>query len=278
MLEQMEMVPGASLAAMALVALFTLAFPLALGLIFWRRAKGRWRFFFLGCVVFPLFALGLEGAINRAVLYGPAGAVLAGNIWLYGLFGGLMAGISEECGRWCALRLGRRWSRGPQDALMYGAGHGGIEAVLLAGTAMVSNLMLSLAWNSGGPAGAAALMGVDSLTDAQAAALASLAATPAGMFLWSGFERLGAIVLHISLSVLVYAAVHRKGGWYWLPAAIGIHALVDMAAVVTSACLPIPAVEGIFAVLVLGTVLLARWLYFLEKARNPLTFHREEGV
>ena len=131
----------AAMAVMALVGLFTVVFPLGLGLVFWRKFGGRWRFFLLGCVIFPLFALPLEGSVNRAVLYGPMGGAVTGNLWLYALFGGAMAGIFEECGRWAAFRLTRRWSRGPEDALMYGAGHGGIEAALLAGSMMLNNLL-----------------------------------------------------------------------------------------------------------------------------------------
>ena len=83
----------AAMAVMALVGLFTVAFPLGLALVFWRRCGGRWRFFFLGCVVFPLFAMTLEGSVNRAVLYGPMGDAVTGNLALYALFGGAMAGI-----------------------------------------------------------------------------------------------------------------------------------------------------------------------------------------
>ena len=147
----------AAMAVMALVGLFTVLFPLGLGLVFWRKCGGRWQFFLLGCVIFPLFALTLEGSINRAVLYGPIGSAITGNLWLYALFGGAMAGIFEECGRWAAFRLTRRWSRGPEDALMYGAGHGGIEAALLAGSMMLNNLLVSVALNQDGLAGVEAL-------------------------------------------------------------------------------------------------------------------------
>ena len=245
-----------AIAAMGLVGLFALMLPLGLALFFWKRAGGRWRFFGMGCVVFPLFAMGLEGSINRAVLYGPWGGALAGNLWLYALYGGLMAGIFEECGRWCALRLGRRWSRGPGDALMYGAGHGGIEAVLLVGTTMFNNIVLSLAMNRGGLEAVEAIMGP--LPDAALASLVPLTAAPASVYLWSGFERLVAVALHISLSVLVYAAVTRKGGARWLPAAIGIHALVDGAAIAASVWLPVPAVEGLVLGLTVLAALLAR--------------------
>ena len=277
MLEQTWTVPAASMAVMALVGVFTLILPLTLGIVFWRRTRGQWRFFWMGCVVFPLFALGLEGAVNRAVLYGPAGGTIVGNLGLYALFGGLMAGLFEECGRWCALRLGKRRARGPQDALMYGAGHGGIEAVLLAGSAMLSNLLVCFALNEGGLAGAAALMGVDALTDAQAATLAPLVTTPAGMYLWSAFERAVAVAIHLSLSVLVYRAVQRSRA-RWLLLAILLHAGVDAAAIAAAAFLPVAGVELVALLWAAGLVLLARKIYFLEKSENLLTFPQGEGV
>ena len=260
MLEQTWTVPTSSMAVMALAGVFTLLFPLALGIVFWRRARGRWRFFLLGCVVFPLFALGLEGTINRAVLYGPAGGIIAGSLPLYALFGGLMAGIFEECGRWCALRLGKRWTRGPQDALMYGAGHGGIEAALLAGSMMLNNLLVSMALNQDGLAGVEALMGTGPLSDAQIATLVPLVTAPAGMYLWSGFERVVAIAIHLSLSVLVYAAV-RNRSWKGLVLAILLHAGVDACAILTSAWLPIAGVELAALAWAVGLVLLARRVY-----------------
>ena len=246
-------VSSAAMAVMALVGLFTVVFPLGLGLVFWRRCGGRWRFFLLGCVIFPLFAMTLEGSVNRAVLYGPMGGAVTGNLWLYALFGGAMAGIFEECGRWAAFRLTRRWSRGPEDALMYGAGHGGIEAALLAGSMMINNLLVSVALNQDGLAGVDALMGTGPLSDA-------LVTAPAGMYLWSGFERVVAIAIHLSLSVLVYAAVGNRS-WKGLVLAILLHAGVDACAILTSAWLPIAGVELAALIWAVGLVLLARRTY-----------------
>lgn len=253
-------VSSAAMAVMALVGLFTVVFPLGLGLVFRRKFGGRWRFFLLGCVVFPLFALTLEGSVNRAVLYGPMGGAVTGNLWLYALFGGAMAGIFEECGRWAAFRLTRRWSRGPEDALMYGAGHGGIEAALLAGSMMLNNLLVSVALNQDGLAGVEALMGTGPLSDAQIATLVPLVTAPAGMYLWSGFERVVAIAIHLSLSVLVYAAVGNRS-WKGLVLAILLHAGVDACAILTSAWLPIAGVELAALIWAVGLVLLARRTY-----------------
>ena len=143
-------VASSAILVMGLVGLFSVALPLGLALLFRRRTGGRTRFFLLGCVVFPLFAMGLEAQGHRLLYYGVWSQALNSSIWLYALYGGLMAGIFEECGRWVAFRLGRRWTQGPGDALMYGAGHGGAESFLLLGMTMVNNVILSLTINRGG--------------------------------------------------------------------------------------------------------------------------------
>lgn len=261
---------------MGLVGLFSVALPLGLALFFRRRAGGRWRFFLMGCAVFPLFALVLEAQAHRVFYFGVWSQVLQGNIWLYALYAGLMAGIFEECGRWVAFRLGRRWCRGPGDALLYGAGHGGAEAVLLLGTTMVNNILLSLAWNRGGLPAVEELMGP--VPEAGMAAVAGLIATPAGPYLWAAFERLTAVAVQVALSVLVYTAVTRKGGWYWFPAAVLLHAAVDITAVAAGAFLPVPVTEGVLALWAVALALLARRTVLREKGEKHLTFPQGEGV
>lgn len=251
------------MAAMALVGVFTLILPLGLALFFGRKTRGQWKFFLTGCAVFFLFALVLEQTAHGFLLYGVLGPVLSGNIWLYALYGGMMAGIFEECGRWLAFKLFRQWSRGPEDALMYGAGHGGIEAILLVGVTMVNNIILSLALNQGGLDAIEALMGP--VPEESLAAIQSLAVIPAGAYFWTGFERLVAVGLHIALSVLVYTAVVRKDRWYLFPVAILLHTLVDMAAILINTYSSIAATEAVVALLTLGAILLARKVYLKQR-------------
>ena len=101
------------------------------------------------------------------------------------------------------------------------------------------------------------------------AAIQGMAAAPAGLYFWTAFERLSAVGLHIALSVLVYTAVRKRGKWYWFPAAVLIHTLVDMAAVLANALFPVAATEGAVALLTLGVVFLARKIYLDEKQKNP---------
>lgn len=234
------------IAAMVLVLLLTIAVPLGV-MIFLRRRGGSWKSFLVGAVVFVLFALILEPVLHRLILGSAAGAAIRENIWLYGLYGGLMAGLFEETGRFLAFRYALRRTPGRVTALSYGLGHGGVEAFLLVGLTMAANLSLGLAY-----AGGAAL------PEETAAMAEALLSTPAGMFLWAGFERLTAMALHVSLSVLVCAAV-RTGRRQLFPAAILVHAAVDFAAVVSSTYLSVAATEGVvLALTVLAAVLAAR--------------------
>lgn len=86
-------VASSAILVMGLVGLFSVALPLGLALLFRRRTGGRTRFFLLGCVVFPLFAMGLEAQGHRLLYYGVWSQALNSSIWLYALYGGLMAGI-----------------------------------------------------------------------------------------------------------------------------------------------------------------------------------------
>ena len=203
-----------------------------------------WGAFLVGAGTFLLFALVLEPVLHRLVLGSGIGPAIQGNIWLYGLYGGLAAGLFEETGRLLAFRFVLKNHPGRITALSYGIGHGGVEALLLVGLTMVSNLILGLSHAAGTP-----------LPEEAAAAAEAILSTPASLFLWSGLERLSAMALHMSLSVLVFASV-RTGKRWLFPAAIGVHAAVNFAAVVSNAHLPVAATE---AIVLLLTVLAALW-------------------
>lgn len=221
----------ASIAVILAVLILTIAVPLG-AMFYLHRRGGSWKAFLVGAGTFIVFAMLLEPILHNLVLRSPVGTTIQQNIWLYGLYGGLAAGLFEETGRFLAFQFLLRNRRERTAALAYGAGHGGAEAFLLVGLTMLSNLILGFTY-----ANAA------SVPPEIAPAVEVLLATPASMFLWSGLERLTAMTLHISLSVPVFAAV-RTGRRWLFPAAILAHAVFDFAAVVSNAFLPIAATEG----------------------------------
>lgn len=113
----------------------------------------------------------------------------------FALFLGVTAALVEELARYGAMRFfmkQRQWRSG----LFFGAGHGGVEAVLLLGL----------------PAAGLLVSGAPLMSN--------------GLYFIGGLERIFAMLLHIGLSILVLQAVRRKKPVFLL-AAIGLHALVD---------------------------------------------------
>ncbi len=240
-------VSGLAIACMVATAAISFLIPLAL-LWYVRKKKGAdLAPFFVGCIVFVLFALVLEGALNRALLLNSAaGERILGSPWLYGIVGGLMAGIFDETGRFVAFKTALRKYRGKDsNAFSYGIGHGGIEAMLLIGLSYISNIALSLMINSGMMETLLAQVPAEAAAQVQGA-FAQLTGTAPSLFLMAGLERISAIGLHIALSVLVWFAAKKRGLFALYPLAVLLHALVDMVTAIAARLgMPALAVEGL---------------------------------
>lgn len=248
-----------AIAAIVSVLILTIAVPLGI-MLFLARAGGSWKDFLVGAATFIVFAMVLERIFHSLVLQSGAGAAIQGNVWLYSLYGGMAAGIFEETGRFLAFRSVLRGREARITSLAYGIGHGGAEAFLIAGLTMASNLVLGLTYSHGG-----------SIPPEIVPAVESLLEIPPTMFLWSGFERLTAMALHMALSVLVFASVRTNRRWLY-PAAILVHAAVDFAAVVSNAYLPVAATEILVLALTAAAFLWAMQLYksLCRKGPSPL--------
>lgn len=238
-----QTISAASIAAMLVTLMICLGLPVGL-CIFWKlKSKAKLSAFFIGCGTFFLFALVLEQILHTVVFLILGRERLTGNIWLYAVYGGLAAGIFEETGRFLAMRFCMSKSLNRQNAIMYGIGHGGIEAILITGMTYISNLVMAIMINGGGLDAMLAVLD-ESTADATYAQLSQLWELAPGAFLMAGVERISAITLHIALSWLVYRAVQeKKPGFYAL--AVGIHFLVDAGTILLIQVIPVEALEGI---------------------------------
>jgi uncharacterized membrane protein YhfC len=239
-----------------------LMIALGLGLGTWlaRRRKMPWGLFGIGAATFvvsqighiPFNALALSRVLDRLgwIDMASTGSLIGASALL-----GLSAGVFEEGARYLMYRFWAKKARTWDEALMIGAGHGGIEAILLgllAGYALLQVL---------------ALRGVDLATvlPADQVEIARLQvevywAAPWYAALLGAVERAFAICLHLSLSVLVLQCFTRRG-WYWLPLAIGWHALVDGVALVAVQRVGpywTEALVGVMAVISLGILFALR--------------------
>ena len=226
-------VSTASIAMMCVNMLAGILLPVLLFIVVRKKSGGSAKAFFVGCGVMFLFALVLESVLHSVILTSPVGLKIQGSIWLYGLYGGFMAGLFEETGRFLAFRTVLKKQRGNDgNAWTYGAGHGGFEAFFLLVFSTLNTLAYAITVNSGGYEQVMALLPEDQKATF-ADSIQTLINTPAPMYLVSVFERCSAIVLHLALSLLVWLAV-KKGGkklWYF-PLAILLHMLVDSVMVI----------------------------------------------
>ena len=124
------------------------------------------------------------------------------------------------------------------------------------GLTNVSNLLLSFWLNTG-----TLEQHMGQLDDAAAQALAAAVAAPPHTYLWGGLERIVAVAIHISLSVLVWRAVERRASLWLFPAAIALHAGVDACAILAAAHMPLAGVELVALVWAVALAVLARWIW-----------------
>ncbi len=156
---------------------------------------------------------------------------------------GLLAGIFEETARLILFKFSLKNAKTWAVGVLVGAGHGGVEAVLLGGLGLVTVVSMILMRN-----GDLSAFGIPAeqieLANQQ---IAEFWSAPVYMAFLGLIERAFAICLHLSLSVMVlYSVVCRKPAWFWI--ALLWHAFVDALAVYLLPIVGAVGVEGVVAV------------------------------
>jgi uncharacterized membrane protein YhfC len=236
----------------AIEAVVMICAPVLLGQTLRRRLGTTWSLFGIGAVTFvasqvvhvPL-NVGLTALFAQEWMPKPPEAWRAP---FNALVLGLTAGLCEEVARYLVLRLWAKEARSWRQALMFGAGHGGVESIILGAVVVAGLFTMSV------------LRDMDistlGLSPEQAALLADQVAefwsTPWYMPFLALAERLMAILLHLSLAALVLQALIRARLWpLW--AAIAWHMAVDAVAVYVNLTWGGVASEGVLALLSVGS-------------------------
>ena len=239
----------------------------------WRRkhkAQTTIRWLIAGAVGFILSARVLELGVHYFCILAdnPVSRFINGNTAAYVLYGTLMAGLFEECGRHIILKYILKKNRSRENAVLYGIGHGGIEILTVLLPGMITYLAAAILFSTGDTENA--LRALNITEENAAAALPAVQAAAAfgyPMMAMNVFERLLAMFVHIGLTVIVYDGVVRakKGR---LPLAILLHMLADTApALYQRGVVPLWAVELWGAVWAAAIMILAVRCYRELKER-----------
>lgn len=263
-------ISNATLFVLIFNVLGSAAIPILLFIIFKRRFGGSARSFFYGAATFIVFALVLEQAVHLLVFRSAIGTTIMQNSWLFALYGGMMAGVFEESGRLVVFStLLKRRMDNDGDALMFGAGHGGIEVIIVFTIAMVTNLVYAISLVLGkGPFMLAGLE-AERLAFTQAI-FTTLSTTAPPLYLVGLVERIIAVILHLCFSVLVWISVKgAKRQLFWI--ALFLHAAVDVVAVLMSRTgVSILLIETVVALFALLSAFLAHRAYRAHRLSTQL--------
>jgi uncharacterized membrane protein YhfC len=220
-----------AIAVRSLNALLMIAMPLALGVYLYRKLGAEWRLFGIGALTFAVsqvFHIPFNTWVLDRFMAGLGlDPVVMVQLGLMALLLGLSAGVFEETARYVVFQ---RWLTDQSDrtwpsSLMFGAGHGGIEAILL-GILVAYGFIQLFALRD---ANLEALIPVDQVAVTRAQ-LEVYWSAPWYAAILGAVERAAALCVHLSATVLVLQAFRRKQN-LWLLLAIGWHTLVDALAV-----------------------------------------------
>ena len=255
-----------SIPSLIVTVLLMLAIPVVF-FLYWRKkhkAQTNLSYLIAGAVGFFVSARILELGVHYfcIVADNPISRFVNGNTAVFVLYGIVMAGVFEECGRHIVLKFILKKNRTRENAVLYGIGHGGIEILAVLLPTMITYLAVAILFSKGTVE--EALQALKITKDTAAAALPSVQAAAAFDFAAAAMnvlERLLAMLLHIGLTVIVFYGVQsaKKG---CLPLSIVLHMLMDtFPALYQRAAVPLWAVELWAAVWTAVTVFIAVRLY-----------------
>lgn len=256
--------------------LFSLALPIG-AIVYWKKKENVSLVpFGIGAAAFFVFAMVLEQIVHFLVLglNTSVSDFLLSRPWLYAIYGGFVAGLLEETARFLVFRTMMRKNIGRENAVTYGLGHGGLECFLILGMTMISNLLISVMFNSMGAEAFIAQYTPDQ-ADAVIQSIEAINAVNPGASIMACVERASAMALQVELSVLVFAAVRLDKYWLY-PVSILLHMGVDFfAGLYQTGMLPsLYLFEGLLVVYVIALFFVVRRVYRALPAEAPPALDR----
>jgi uncharacterized membrane protein YhfC len=226
--------------------------PILLGIYLTKKFSLNWKIWWIGGATFVISQV-LHLPFNKYVLNPYLENIqssiqgLPGTV-IIALLLGLSAGVFEECARYGMFRWWLKDQRTWRVAVLAGAGHGGIEAIILGSLVILGYLNLM------------AYRNVD-LTSLNLSPEQLAATTQAVQAYWSApwyatllgaVERAFTIPFHIAASVIVLQVFTRRPGHQqpgWLVLAIFLHMVMDASAVIIASQWGVYATEAVLGVL-----------------------------
>ena len=264
-------VGNASIPSLVITVILMIIIPVSF-FIYWRakhKEQTKISWLIAGIIGFLVSARVLELGVHYLciVMDNPVSRFINGNTVAFVLYGITMAGVFEECGRHVVMKYILKNNRTPENAVMYGIGHGGIEVLTIVLPLMITYLTIAVLFSKGDLE--TALKTLNITEEVATIALPTVEAAASVDYFMMGMnviERLLAMLAHIGFTVIVYYGV-VTGKRVYLPLAIVLHMLMDtFPAIYQRGLLPLWSVELWAAFWTVMVMLFAVSLY--KKMKN----------
>jgi uncharacterized membrane protein YhfC len=246
-----------------------IAMPIGLTIFLSRKFKQGWRLFWIGAATF-IFSQVLHIPFNALVnpvfnQFNFIALPLTLQNTILSVFLGLSAGLFEELSRYAMFRWWAKDARSWGKGLLAGAGHGGIEAIILGLLVIYGFVQMII------------VRGMDISTlvtpdqvELVKSQIQAYWSAPWYTTLLGALERLFTIPLHLACSVLVLQALTRKKFW-WVGLAIVYHALADgVAFFVSQIGFSALAIEGTIGILAIVSMIIIIVLHQSEPSADMI--------
>lgn len=264
-------VGNASIPSLVITVILMIIIPVSF-FIYWRakhKEQTKISWLIAGIIGFLVSARVLELGVHYLciVMDNPVSRFINGNTVAFVLYGITMAGVFEECGRHVVMKYILKNNRTPENAVMYGIGHRGIEVLTIVLPLMITYLTIAVLFSKGDLE--TALKTLNITEEVATIALPTVEAAASFDYFMMGMnviERLLAMLAHIGFTVIVYYGV-VTGKRVYLPLAIVLHMLMDtFPAIYQRGLLPLWSVELWAAFWTVMVMLFAVSLY--KKMKN----------
>ncbi len=262
---------NSSIISLIITVILMIAIPVIF-FIYWRRKNKEQTnisWLIAGAIGFLVSARVLELGVHYFCIIAdnPISRFINGSTVAFVLYGIIMAGVFEECGRHIIMKTILKKNRTRENAVLYGIGHGGIEILAVILPSMIFTLIIAIVFSSGDTENALRTLKITEETaEAALPSVQTAASFGYAMMAMNVIERLFAMCLHIGLTVIVYYGI-VNGKKAFLPLAIVLHMIMDtFAALYQRGVTPLWAVEVWIAIWSMVVVFIAVKLYRKMKA------------
>jgi ABC-2 type transport system permease protein len=243
-----------------------LGLPVAAAVLLRRRFRVPWLYFCVGILTFlgaQAVHIPLNGLLERIGLL-PEVVEAGGTLIQAAIVLGLTAGLTEELARTVGYAILKK-ARRLEDGVMLGLGHGGIESMVFGGVFLAASAAVFWFIQQGGSLPGATAEQLTAINEQ----LDLITQSPV-LALVSVVERIIAMTLHVTLSVMVLQAFSRRQ-WFYVPVAILYHAAIDAIAVIAGNQLDnVWLIEGLFVLaLIPGLIWLWQVIRRSESVPSP---------